>query len=135
MSGRNEDSIIIVGAGIAGLSAGCYARMNGYDTRIFEMHDKSGGLCTSWRRGSYTFDGCIHRLVGTGEDTAYNRLWRELGALQGEVVNHGEFSWVQGPEGETLVFHTDADRLQRHMTELSPRTQHRSRSSAVQSAV
>ncbi len=36
-------SIIIIGAGIAGLSAGCYARMNGYSIRIFEMHNIQGG--------------------------------------------------------------------------------------------
>src|SRR3989304_2375133 len=50
-------SIIIIGAGIAGLSAGCYGQMNGYKTRIFELHDKPGGLCTAWKRKGYTFDG------------------------------------------------------------------------------
>ena len=34
-----EKSVVIVGAGIAGLSAGCYARMNGYKTTILEMHN------------------------------------------------------------------------------------------------
>jgi heterodisulfide reductase subunit A-like polyferredoxin len=34
-----ERSIIIIGAGMAGLSAGCYAQMNGYNTQVFEMHD------------------------------------------------------------------------------------------------
>jgi thioredoxin reductase len=33
-----KKSVIIVGAGIAGLSAGCYARMNGFKTTIFELH-------------------------------------------------------------------------------------------------
>jgi phytoene dehydrogenase-like protein len=42
--------MIIIGAGIAGLAAGCYARVNGYDVRLLEMHDKPGGLCTSWQR-------------------------------------------------------------------------------------
>ena len=55
-----DKSIIIIGAGIAGLSAGCYAQMNGYGTQIFEMHDKPGGLCTSWERQGYTFNGSIH---------------------------------------------------------------------------
>ena len=45
-----EKSIIITGAGIAGLSAGCYGQMNGYRTQIFEMDTKPGGLCTSWKR-------------------------------------------------------------------------------------
>ncbi|MFC2069478.1 NAD(P)-binding protein, partial [Chloroflexota bacterium] len=33
-----DQTIIIIGAGIAGLSAGCYAQMNGFQTQIFEMH-------------------------------------------------------------------------------------------------
>ena len=56
-------SIIIIGAGIAGLSAGCYGQMNNYQTRIFEMHNLPGGLCTSWKRQGYTIDGCLHWLV------------------------------------------------------------------------
>ena len=42
--------VIVIGAGIAGLSAGCYARMNGYDAEIYEAHTQPGGLCTSWKR-------------------------------------------------------------------------------------
>ena len=37
-----EKSIIIIGGGIAGLSAGCYGQMNEYKTRIFEMHTLPG---------------------------------------------------------------------------------------------
>ena len=43
-------SVIIIGAGIAGLSAGCYAQMNGLRSQLFELHTIPGGLCTSWRR-------------------------------------------------------------------------------------
>ena len=39
--------VVIIGAGISGLSAGCYARMNGYDTEIHEAHSLPGGLCTA----------------------------------------------------------------------------------------
>ncbi len=46
-------SIIIIGAGMAGLSAGCYAQMNGYTTHIFEQHGSPGGVCTSWKRKGY----------------------------------------------------------------------------------
>jgi len=38
-----EKKIVIIGAGIAGLSAGCYARMNGYDAEIYESHSLPGG--------------------------------------------------------------------------------------------
>lgn len=45
--------IIIVGAGIAGLSAGIYARRNGYEATIYESHYLPGGLCTSWKRKGF----------------------------------------------------------------------------------
>jgi len=41
-----EKSIIIIGAGLAGLSAGCYGQMNGYQTRILEHHSEPGGVAT-----------------------------------------------------------------------------------------
>jgi phytoene dehydrogenase-like protein len=38
-----DNKPIIIGGGIAGLATGCYARMNGYDIKIFEMHNLPGG--------------------------------------------------------------------------------------------
>jgi hypothetical protein len=75
-----EKSIIIIGAGLAGLSAGCYGQMNGYRTQIFEMHTTPGGLCTAWKRKGYTFDGCIHWLTGS-RSGVFHRFYEELGAV------------------------------------------------------
>jgi phytoene dehydrogenase-like protein len=113
-------SIIIVGAGIAGLATGCYAQMNGYRTRIFELGALPGGLCTAWKRRGYTFDGCIHWLVGSSPAAASNRLWRELGVAQGRrFVEHDLF--VRFEEGgKALNLYTDPDRLAEHLKELAP---------------
>jgi phytoene dehydrogenase-like protein len=114
-------SIIVIGAGIAGLSAGCYGRMNGYETQIFELHDKPGGLCTSWGRKGFTFDGCIHWLVGSRPGSGMNAIWQELGALRGkEIVDHDEFMRYKGSEGKDFVLYTNVDRLEQHMKDLSP---------------
>ena len=78
-----DKSIIIIGGGIAGLAAGCYAQMNGYRTQIFELHFLPGGLCTAWERGPYVFDGCIHYLFGSGPGQPFHDVWEELGAVQG----------------------------------------------------
>ena len=116
-----KKSVIIIGAGIAGLSAGCYAGMNGYHARVFEAHSLPGGLCTSWNKGGYTIDGCIHWLVGTKPHTDMNAMYLELGALQGnKVVNHEEFLRIVHPSGKTLILYADADRLEKHMLELDP---------------
>lgn len=114
-------SIIIIGAGIAGLSAGCYAQMNGYKTRLFEMHDKPGGLCTSWQRKGYTFDGCIEWLAGSRAGSAANRMWQELGAVQGRrFIDYDVIQHIEGSNGQALTVYTDIDRLERHMKELAP---------------
>ena len=115
-----QKSVIIIGAGLAGLSAGCYAQMNGYKTQIFEMHDIPGGLCTSWKRKGYTFDGCIHYMMGS-RSGAYHRLYEELGAIQGRcMVDHEELLRVEGASGKVWTVYTDLDRLEEHMKALSP---------------
>jgi len=76
-----DKSIVIIGAGIAGLSTGCYGQMNGYRTRIFEMQNMPGGLCTSWQRQGYTIDGCLAWLVGSAPGSSFYRIWEELGAI------------------------------------------------------
>ena len=114
-------SIIIIGAGIAGLSAGCYAQMNGYRTKIFELHELPGGLCTAWERKDYMFDGCIHYLFGSAQGAPFNNIWQELGALQGrQFVNHSEFMRVTSGDGRELVAFSDPDRLEQHIKEQSP---------------
>jgi hypothetical protein len=71
-------SIIIIGAGFAGMAAGIYAQLNGYKTIICEMHSQPGGLCTSWNRKGYTFDACIHWLVGSSPSSGMHDMWEEL---------------------------------------------------------
>jgi phytoene dehydrogenase-like protein len=116
-----DKSILIIGGGIAGLSAGCYARMNGYKADIFELHSLPGGLCTSWGRKGYTFDGCIHWLVGTGQGSSMHHVWEELGAVQGrQIHDHDEYVRVVGPDGKAFIVYTDLDKLEQHMLELAP---------------
>ena len=114
-------SVIIIGAGVAGLSAGCYARMNGYRTHIFEMHTIPGGLCTSWTRQGYTVNGCIHWLVGSAPTSPFYRLWEEVGAVQGKEFRYAEeFSRYETEDGRLLRYPTDLDALEEHWLEWAP---------------
>jgi phytoene dehydrogenase-like protein len=116
-----DKSIIIIGAGIAGLAAGCYGQMNGYPTRIFETQDRPGGLCTSWKRKNYTIDGCLHWLVGSGPGNSFYRIWQELGAVQGRrMIDHEEFITIEDEAGKAFTVYTDIDKLEQHMKELAP---------------
>ncbi len=116
--------IIIIGSGMAGLSTGCYAQMNGYDSAVFEQHSTPGGLCTSWKRGDYVFDGCIHWLLGSAEGNSLNRYWNEIGALQNKkFVYHDELTRIEtGPSNnrKTFIVYSNADRLKEHMKAIAP---------------
>jgi phytoene dehydrogenase-like protein len=117
----SDKSIIIIGAGIAGLSAGCYARMNGFRVRIFEMHTMPGGLCTSWKRQGYCINGCIHWLVGSSPKSNFYQIWEELDAVQGrEFLYPEEYARFEGIDGKTFIAYSDIDRLERHMKEIAP---------------
>jgi len=117
-----QKSIIIIGAGLAGLSAGCYARMNGYETRIFELHNIPGGVCTDWKRSGYTFDGCIHFLMGCQPGNSTYRLYQELGVLKScELkIRRGFNSIVDEETGRRLVVTSDLDKLAADMKALAP---------------
>ncbi|MFW5688635.1 MAG: phytoene desaturase family protein, partial [Spirochaetota bacterium] len=116
-----ERSIIVIGGGLSGLATGCYGRMNGYATTIFEMHDIPGGVCTAWKRKGYTIDGAVNWVVGTRPGTEFHRFWEELGVAQTwSVYNHERFMVVEDRTGRALTIYCDADRLEQHMLEIAP---------------
>jgi phytoene dehydrogenase-like protein len=116
-----EKSIIIIGGGLAGLAAGCYGRMNGYRTSIFEMHNIAGGVCTGWKRKGYTIDGAMNTLTGTRPGASYYSIWEELGAAQKwQIHNHDQYIHIENEEGKIFTMYSDIDRLEREMMEFAP---------------
>jgi phytoene dehydrogenase-like protein len=112
--------IIIIGGGVAGLSAGIFARKNGFESLIIEQHFLPGGLCTAWERKGYVFDGCLSYLYGTGEGQPFNDLWRNLGVADLDYIHRDEFIRVRNPDGQDVVAWADPDRLYEHLTDISP---------------
>jgi|WetSurMetagenome_2_1015567.scaffolds.fasta_scaffold121262_1 phytoene dehydrogenase-like protein len=113
--------IIIIGAGISGMSAGCYGQMNGYDTKIYEMNKIPGGLCTGWKREDYFFDGCFEWMIGINPESIFHNQWLEVGALQNkEIFVHREFTRCEFSEGKTIIIFSDADKLRSHLLEIAP---------------
>lgn len=112
--------VIIVGAGIAGLSAGIFALQSGFDVTIFESHNKSGGNATGWKRKGYFFEGGMHWLVGSDEKTALNKLWHEIGALQDNnpIYNRDPFLTYVNDENRISLYR-DTDKLKKHLLSIS----------------
>jgi phytoene dehydrogenase-like protein len=115
-----KKSIIIIGAGMGGMSAGIYGQLNGYDTRIFELHTLPGGQCTSWKRKGYIFDICIHHFFGCSPASRLYRLWEELGVMPREMVRPEDCVSVLSPEGRLFSDFYDLEKLEKHLSRLSP---------------
>ncbi len=112
--------VIIIGAGVAGLSAGCFLQMNGYETEIFEMHDIAGGLCTGWKRKGYYIDGCIHWLESTSiNDPIYPTLDELLDLKNLPKVIYEEFCSVE-EDGKILRFLGNLELFETELKTVSP---------------
>jgi phytoene dehydrogenase-like protein len=113
--------VIIIGGGMAGMSAGTYLQMNGYQTDIYELNMVPGGVCTSWKRGDYTIDFCIHWLVGSGPTDSFYERWSELVDMDEiQIVDHDEFFRIEDEGGKILRIFTNVDRLEQELMEKAP---------------
>jgi phytoene dehydrogenase-like protein len=117
-----KKSVIIIGAGLAGLSCGCYAQMNGYDSHIFEHHAVPGGVAAAWKRQGYLIDGGIHFMMGCKPGTGLHRLLDELGAgdpaLYADMTSYGRF--IHQPSGIDLQIGGDPDVLASELKRRAP---------------
>ncbi len=112
--------MVIIGAGVSGLSAGCYAAMNGYDVQILEMGATPGGVCVSWKRGDYLFDHCLHWVLGSNKGSSFYPLFEELGVVPEVAFHHTDrFRSIEG-YGKKLVVYTDIDKLEAELCRVFP---------------
>jgi phytoene dehydrogenase-like protein len=113
--------IVVIGGGIAGLCAAVYARKCGYEVELLEMHDAAGGLATSWRRDGYTFETCLHWLLGSNPRWAMYRRWQEVFDIsQLNFVYPEEFLRVENERGEHLTIYANVDRMEAELLRQAP---------------
>ena len=113
--------IIIIGAGVSGLSAGIYAEQHGFHAILLEKNPSVGGMCTGWYRKGFYLDGCIHWLTGTKEGTLLNEMWHNLDAIKDPndilyLPSWGTFEY----QGQSVTFWRDLDRAEKEWCEVSP---------------
>jgi phytoene dehydrogenase-like protein len=115
------NKVIVVGAGIAGLSAGIYAQKSGFGVTIYEAHSGPGGNCTGWRRNGYYFEGSMHWLNGSHPDSPIHRVWRETGAINDDsrIIIDDPFI-TSDYDGQQACLYRDIDTFEAHLYTLSP---------------
>jgi len=118
----DKPSIIVIGAGLGGLSTGIYAQRNGYQCQIFEHARHPGGVASQWKRQGYTIDGGIHFYMGYRPGQPDHDIYRELGIDQEdqytEITNYGRF--LDPAHDRILDITQDLDQLAATMKKFSP---------------
>lgn len=113
--------VLIIGAGISGLTAGIYAQKMGFESEIYEKLPISGGECTGWDRNGFHIDGCVHWLTGSKEGTDFGNIWRQIGAFDEEnEIYQPDCFYTTEFEGVTVKIYSDLEKLRNHLSEISP---------------
>jgi phytoene dehydrogenase-like protein len=118
---RNGRRIVIIGAGIAGLCTAVYALKCGYEVEVLEMNDQAGGLAMSWQRSPYTFETCLHWLVGSNPHDEFHARWQEVFDIDKlTFIDPEVFVRLETEQGDNLTIYTNADRLEAELLRRAP---------------
>ncbi|HAC64556.1 MAG TPA: C-3',4' desaturase CrtD [Cyanothece sp. UBA12306] len=71
--------IIIIGAGIGGLTAGALLARRGYNVTIYEQALVPGGCASTFKRRGFTFDVGATQVAGLEPGGIHQRIFEELG--------------------------------------------------------
>lgn len=87
--------VVIIGAGIGGLTCGCYLAKAGLKVLIVEQHNKPGGCCTSFERQGYRFDVGVHYFGGVNKGI--------FGNILSELDIRNKIRFVQFDPSDTII--------------------------------
>ncbi len=112
--------VIVVGAGIGGMTAGSLLAKRGLSVLMIEQQNKPGGACTSFKREDHVFDVGAAMLYGFGEKgfRPFRFLLNELEEPI-DVVAHKTLARMTF-EGHAIIFWPDIDRFIEELYPLFP---------------
>ena len=108
---RDDYDVVVVGAGIGGLTAAALLAKRGLSTLVVEHHYLPGGCCTALRREGFTFDVGPELLYGF-EEKGYNPHRFVMNELEEEIdmIPHEYVYRMRFADG-TITFWRDQERF------------------------
>jgi phytoene dehydrogenase-like protein len=91
-SAPTKFDVIIIGAGMAGLSAAAYLSSKGLRIALFERHGKCGGVVHCFKREGFTFEASTHQVSSMNHPRYMPRVLRLLDLKQIKPVK-SEFTY------------------------------------------
>ena len=118
---KDKYDVIVVGAGIGGITAGALLAKKGLDVLVIEQHYLPGGVCSTVKRKGFGMDAGAALLFGWGEGSGsphrytMNVLEEEIDMIPHEAIYRMNFS-----EGRSVTFWKDFDRYFKELTTAFP---------------
>jgi len=73
--------VIIVGAGLGGLTCGAKLVKEGKKVLLLEQHDRPGGCATTFKRRDFTMEVGLHEMDGLDRRDMKTKIFRDLGVF------------------------------------------------------
>lgn len=113
-------NVVVIGAGLGGLSAAAYLAKAGYGVTVLEHHAVPGGYAHEFRRGKYRFEVSLHALDGIDEGGWTHAVFADLDLLSELEFVRLDPLFVARFPGHELAAHLDADRYCEALAEQFP---------------
>jgi phytoene desaturase len=116
--------VVVIGAGLGGLSAGACLAKAGRKVLVVEREDGAGGNARAFRRGPYTFDPAIH-VTAQGFNIEFLDFYLSALGIAGDVelLRAGDFFGVD-IAGERWRLPVGLDALKDYLAEQFPHEAH-----------
>jgi len=77
--GQSQQKIVVIGAGIGGLTAAALLAHRGYAVQVFDQAIAPGGCASTFQRRGFTFDVGATQVAGLEPGGIHHRIFAELG--------------------------------------------------------
>lgn len=121
-----QRDIIVIGAGIGGLTVAALLQWRGLSTITFEQHTVPGGSASLFRKKGYTFDAGASMFYGFGSDeqsgslNLHSRIFRRLG-VQVPTIHDPVQIHYHLPNGFEVATHYEREKFLSELIARFPR--------------
>lgn len=115
-----DKSVIIVGAGVGGLTTSIHLARRGYKVRILEKNAYVGGRCSAFNREGHRFDVGATMVMMTD---IYKKTWESFGKNVFEELELQQLDPIYNINfhtGENIQFSSDLTKMQNELERIEP---------------
>ena len=112
--------VVVIGAGLAGLSAAAHLAKEGHRPLVIEHHAVPGGFAHEFTRRGFRFEVALHALDGAGPGGWLYGMLKHLGILDRITLQRLDPLYhLRLPDFEVTA-HADVNEYRRELVELFP---------------